>query len=160
MMKPSNIEPKIKKKILTKRLPKKKKVFKDPFLRELNEPKAKKSPSISSSTTKSKVIKDDDVIISRTASNKSHIKRLLPKTRLQLPSHTLRSARTFAHIPSVSVVSHENTDVQHRQLPVVCSRAALNFHGRRLGDGTRTDNDYRLGQRDKRRAGRMKIDHL
>ena len=147
-----------KKKVLTKRLVKKKKVFKDPFLRELNEPKAKKTVK---PIATARVKKDEDeAIVSRTATNKAKINRLLPKTRLQLPTHALRSARTFAQCPSVSVVSNEQTDIQHRQLPVVCSRAALNFHARRLGDAQRVDNDYRLGQQNKRSAGKMKVDRL
>lgn len=103
---------------------------------------------------------DEDRFVSRTASNKAQIARLLPKTRLQLPSHALRSARTFAQCPSVSVVSNESTDPEHRQLPVVCSRSALNFHARRLGDVQRVENSYRLGQQEKRSAGKMKIDRL
>lgn len=154
-MKSSVKEPTKKKKVLTKRLIKKKKVFKDPFLRELDEPKAKKPIATA------KVNKDEDeAIVSRTASNKANISRLLPKTRLQLPTHTLRSARTFAQCPSVSVVSSKPIDVQQRQLPVVCSRAALNFHARRLGNAQRVDNVYLVGQKNKRSAGKMQIDHL
>lgn len=154
-MKSSIKEPTKKKKVLTKRLTKKKKVFKDPFLRELNEPKAKKTIATE------KVKKDEDeTIVSRTASNKANIARLLPKTRLQLPTHALRSARTFAQCPSVSVVSNKPVDVQQRQLPVVCSRAALNFHARRLGNAQRVDNVYRVGQKNKRFAAKMKIDRL
>ena len=148
-----------KKKVLTKRQSKKKKIFKDPFLRELAEPKTKKSPSIPIETNQMKK-DEDDKIVSRTASNKANIARLLPKTRLQLPTHALRSARTFAQCPSVSVVSNEPVDVEHRQLPVVCSRSALNFHARRLGNSQRVDNQYRLGQQNKRLAGKMKIDDL
>lgn len=147
-----------KRKVLTKRVPKQKKTFKDPFLRELNEPKVKRSAP--AALPLPKLPKEDEAILSRTAENKKHIARLMPKTRLQLPTHTLRSARTFAQCPSVSVVSNEQGDTQHRQLPVVCSRAALNFHARRLGTGKRVDNDYRRGQRDKRMAGKMKIDRL
>ena len=147
-----------KKKVLTKRVAKQKKTFKDPFLRELNEPKVKRSPP--ASLPLPKLPKEDEAITSRTAANKAHIARLMPKTRLQLPTHTLRSARTFTQCPSVSVVSNEQGDTQHRQLPVVCSRAALNFHARRLGTGKRVDNEYRRGQRDKRLAGKMKVDRL
>ena len=106
------------------------------------------------------VIKEDDIITSRTASHKAQIARLLPKTRLQLPTHALRSARTFDQCPSMSVVSNEQINPQHRQLPVVCSRGALNFHARRLGTAERVDNLYRLGQVQKRNAGKMKIDKL
>jgi hypothetical protein len=148
-----------KKKVLTKKISKKNKLFKDPFLRELNQKKVKKnepSPSILPTA----IIKEDDVVNSRTATNKAHIARLLPKTRLHLPTHTLRSARTFAQCPSMSVVSNEQINTQHRQLPVICSRGALNFHARRLGTAKRVDNDYRLGQISKRIAGKMKIDKL
>ncbi|CAF4552668.1 unnamed protein product, partial [Rotaria magnacalcarata] len=62
--------------------------------------------------------------------------------------------------PSVSVVSNEEADTQHHQLPVVCSRGALNFHARRLGTSQRVDNEYRLGQVKKRVAGKIKIDQL
>lgn len=148
-----------KKKVLTKKISKKKKLFKDPFLRELDQKKVKKndpSPPI----LPTNVIKEDDIITSRTASNKAQIARLLPKTRLQLPTHALRSARTFAQCPSMSVVSNEQINPQHRQLPVVCSRSALNFHTRRLGTVKRVDNNYRLGQHEKRIAGKIKIDKL
>ncbi|CAF0974596.1 unnamed protein product [Rotaria sp. Silwood1] len=148
-----------KKKILTKKLSKKKKVFKDPFLRELNQKKITKIepklPILSTNT-----IKEDDKIYSRTTANKAHIARLLPKTRLQLPTHALRSARTFAQCPSMSVVSNEEVNTEHHQLPVICSRGALNFHARRLGTTKRVDNEYRLGQNKKRVAGKMKIDQL
>jgi len=147
------------KKVLTKKISKKKKPFKDPFLRELNQKKVKKnepSPPI----LPTNIIKEDDVINSRTAINKIHIARLLPKTRLQLPTHALRSARTFAQCPSMSVVSNGQINTQHRQLPVVCSRGALNFYARRLGTGKRVDNEYRLGQIEKRIAGKIKIDKL
>ena len=97
---------------------------------------------------------------SRTQANKTQIARLLPKTRLQLPTHALRSARTFAQCPSMSVVSHETLPDEHRQLPVVCSRAAMNFHARRLGTNKRVDNEYRLGQINKRHAGKMIIEKL
>ena len=147
-----------KKKVLTKRVTKKKKVFKDPFLRELDQPKVKKAqPSATPAPT---AVKPDDTFQSRTAANKARVKRLLPKTRLQLPSHTLRSARTFAQCPSMSVMTNEPVDNQQRQLPTVCSRGALNFHARRLGTSKRVDNEYRIGQDAKRIAGRMKIDVL
>lgn len=145
-----------KRKVLTK---KKKKLFKDPFLRELNQKKVKKTDP-TPATLPTNTINEDDAIQSRTASNKAHITRLLPKTRLQLPTHALRSARTFAQCPSMSVVSNEQSNTQHRQLPVVCSRAALNFHARRLGSGKRVDNTYRLGQNSKRLAGKFSIDKL
>jgi len=148
-----------KKKVLTKKISKKKKLSKDPFLRELNQKKVKKTePSIPILPTT--IIKQDDKVYSRTAANKINIARLLPKTRLQLPTHALRSARTFAQCPSMSVVSNEQIDTQHRQLPVVCSRSALNFHTRRLGTVKRVDNNYRLGQHEKRIAGKIKIDKL
>lgn len=158
-MKKSINDNKKKKKVLTKKISKKKKSFKDPFLRDLKQKKVKKtepSPAI----LPTNLIKEDDVIKSRTATNKAQIKRLLPKTRLQLPTHALRSARTFAQCPSMSVVSNEQTTAQHRQLPVVCSRGALNFHARRLGTAQRVDNEYRLGQNSKRIAGKIKIDKL
>ncbi|UJR21195.1 hypothetical protein I4U23_024293 [Adineta vaga] len=148
-----------KKKVLTKKISKKTKVFKDPFLRELNQKKVNKSQP-TPPVLPTNVVKEDDIVNSRTASNKSSIARLLPKTRLQLPTHALRSARTFAQCPSMSVVSNESITTQHRQLPVVCSRGALNFHARRLGTGKRIDNEYRLGQSQKRNAGKMKIDKL
>jgi hypothetical protein len=152
---------KTKKKVLTKKISKKTKSSKDPFLRELNQKKVKKNePSSTPLILPGNLIKNDDVINSRTASNKAHIARLLPKTRLQLPTHALRSARTFAQCPSMSVVSNELVNPQHRQLPVVCSRAALNFHARRLGTARRVDNQYRLGQIEKRNAGKMKVDKL
>lgn len=140
-----------------------KKTFKDPFLRELTQKKVKKTDSSSSPTPAIlpiNSIKEEDSITSRTAANKANINRLLPKTRLQLPTHALRSARTFAQCPSMSVVSHEPATTQHRQLPVVCSRGALNFHARRLGTGKRVDNQYRLGQIEKRTAGKRPIDQL
>ena len=137
---------------------KKKKSFKDPFLRELNESKSNKKTIIPSIPTK--VVKDDETLTSRTAANKANIRRLLPKSRLQLPTHVLRSARTFAQCPSMSVVSNEENDGKFRQLPVICSRAALKFHSKRLGSGQRVDNDYRLGQQAKRRAAKMKIEPL
>src|ERR1700735_1146143 len=90
-----------KKKVLTKKISKKKKLSKDPFLREVNQKKIKKTeptPPI----LPTNIIKEDDVVNSRTATNKAHIARLLPKTRLQLPTHALRSARTFAQCPSMS----------------------------------------------------------
>lgn len=148
-----------KKKVLTKRISKKKKLFKDPFLRELNQNKEKKS-NPSTAVLPTNPIKEEESIASRTAANKAQIKRLLPKTRLQLPTHVLRSARTFAHCPSMSVVSNEPIAAQLRQLPVVCSRGALNFHARRLGTGKRVDNQYRLGQIEKRIAGKSPIDRL
>jgi hypothetical protein len=155
-MKQSIDDNKKKRKVLTKKISKKKKLSKDPFLRELNQKKIKKNePTFSIPPTN--IIKEDDGIKSRTATNKAHIARLLPKTRLQLPTHTLRSARTFVQCPSMSVVSNEQI---HRQLPVVCSRGALNFHARRLGTGKRVDNEYRLGQIDKRIAGKMKFEQL
>ena len=138
---------------------KKKKIFKDPFLRELKQNKTKKI-ELSFPMISTNIIKQDDKIDSRTATNKTHIARLLPKTRLQLPTHALRSARTFAQCPSMSVVNNESITAQHRQLPVICSRTALNFHARRLGKGKRVDNDYRLGQINKRIAGRLKMDKL
>ena len=161
-MKKSAAEPMKKKKVLTKKISKKKKTFKDPFLRDLSQKKAKKSESSSTPfiLPPTDSIKEDDPIISRTAANKAHIRRLLPKTRLQLPTHALRSARTFAQCPSMSVVSHEPSTTQHRQLPVVCSRGALNFHARRLGTGKRVDNQYRLGQIDKRISGKRPINPL
>ncbi|CAF1590635.1 unnamed protein product [Rotaria magnacalcarata] len=150
---------KTKKKVLTKKISKKKKLFKDPFLRELDQKKVTKTesklPILPTHTTK-----EDDKIYARTAANKANVARLLPKTRLQLPTHALRSARTFAQCPSVSVVSNEEADTQHHQLPVVCSRGALNFHARRLGTSQRVDNEYRLGQVKKRVAGKIKIDQL
>lgn len=157
-MKKSASEPKKKKKILTKKISKKKKTFKDPFLRDLSAKKVKKSESPVILPINS--IKEEETITSRTAANKAHIRRLLPKTRLQLPTHALRSARTFAQCPSMSVVSHEPSTTEHRQLPVVCSRGALNFHARRLGTGKRVDNEYRLGQVNKRIAGKRPIDPL
>jgi hypothetical protein len=159
MMKQTIFDNKKKKKVLTKKISKKKKLFKDPFLRELDQKKVKKNeptPPI----LPTNLVKENDTIYSRTASNKAHIARLLPKTRLQLPTHALRSARTFAQCPSMSVVSNEQINIQHRQLPVVCSRGALNFHARRLGSAKRVDNEYRLGQINKRVAGKMKIDKL
>ncbi len=154
-MKKSTDDNKKKRKVLTK----KKKLSKDPFLRELNQKKIKKTePSIPILPTTT--IKQNDVVYSRTAANKANINRLLPKTRLQLPTHVLRSARTFAQCPSMSVVSNEQINTQHRQLPVVCSRGALNFHARRLGTVKRVDNNYRLGQHEKRIAGKIKIDKL
>ena len=160
-MKKTQADTKIKqkKKVLTKKISKKKKLFKDPFLRELKQKPGKKTAAIPP-VLPTNVIKEDDVISSRTASNKSNIARLLPKTRLQLPTHALRSARTFAQCPSMSVVSNEPITTQHRQLPVICSRGALNFHARRLGTAKRVDNEYRLGQVHKRNAGKMKIDAL
>lgn len=158
-MKPGVRDQKKKKKVLTKKSSKKKKLFKDPFLREINQKKVTKNePQLPVLPTNS--VKEDEKIYSRTSANKANITRLLPKTRLQLPTHALRSARTFAQCPSMSVVSNEETDTQHHQLPVICSRAALNFHARRLGAGKRTDNDYRLGQVKKRVAGKIKIDPL
>lgn len=160
-MKKSAAEPMKKKKVLTKKISKKKKTFKDPFLRDLTEKKMKKSESSSIPIIlPNNSTKDDDPIISRTAANKAHIRRLLPKTRLQLPTHALRSARTFAQCPSMSVVSHEPSTTEHRQLPVVCSRGALNFHARRLGTGKRVDNQYRLGQINKRISGKRPVDPL
>ena len=147
-----------KKKVLTKRITKKKKVFKDPFLRELDQPKVKKVQPLA--TPAPNPVKTDETFQSRTAANKVRVQRLLPKTRLQLPSHTLRSARTFAQCPSMSVMTNESVDNQKRQLPTVCSRGALNFHARRLGTSKRVDNEYRIGQNAKRMAGRMKIDVL
>ena len=160
-MKKTQADTKIKqkKKVRTKKIAKKKKLVKDPYLRELNQKPGKKTASIPP-VLPTNVIKEDDVISSRTASNKSNIARLLPKTRLQLPTHALRSARTFAQCPSMSVVSNEPITTQHRQLPVICSRGALNFHARRLGTAKRVDNEYRLGQVHKRNAGKMKIDAL
>lgn len=158
-MKKSIDDKKKKKKVLTKKISKKKKLFKDPFLRELNQKKVKKTES-SPAILPTNPVKEDDLVTSRTATNKAQIKRLLPKTRLQLPTHALRSARTFAQCPSMSVVSNEQTNTQHRQLPVICSRAALNFHARRLGTAKRVDNEYRLGQNSKRIAGKIKIDKL
>ncbi|CAF1505466.1 unnamed protein product [Rotaria sordida] len=148
-----------KKKILTKKSSKKKKLFQDPFLRELNQKKSTKN-ELKLPILPTNSIKEDDKIYSRTTANKIHIARLLPKTRLQLPTHTLRSARTFTQCPSMSVVSNEETNTQHRQLPVICSRGALNFHARRLGTVKRVDNEYRLGQNKKRTAGKIKIDQL
>jgi hypothetical protein len=158
-MKKSIHNDKNKRKILTKKISKKKKLFKDPFLRELNQKKVKKNDP-TPSPLPTNTIKDDDVIHSRTAANKANITRLLPKTRLQLPTHALRSARTFAQCPSMSVVSNEQINTQHRQLPVICSRGALNFHARRLGTEKRVDNTYRLGQIEKRMAGKIPIDKL
>jgi len=159
-MKKSTDDNKTKRKVLTKKISKKKKLSKDPFLRELNQKKVKKTepsiPILPTTTT----IKQNDIVYSRTAANKANIKRLLPKTRLQLPTHVLRSARTFAQCPSMSVVSNEQINTQHRQLPVVCSRGALNFYARRLGTVKRVDNNYRLGQHEKRIAGKIKIDKL
>lgn len=158
-MKPAINDKKNKKKVLTKKVSKKKKLFKDPFLRELGDKKSMKmepkTPALPTNTNK-----EEDKIYSRTSANKANITRLLPKTRLQLPTHSLRSARTFTQCPSMSVVSSEGVDTQHRQLPVICSRAALNFHARRLGTSKRIDNEYRLGQVKKRIAGKMKIDQL
>lgn len=152
-------EKKKKKKVLTKKISKKKKQFKDPFLRELNQKKpTKNEPKVPVVTANT--IKNEDKIHSRTTANKTHIARLLPKTRLQLPTHSLRSARTFAQCPSMSVVNNEDKNSQHHQLPVICSRGALNFHARRLGTVKRVDNEYRLGQIDKRIAGKVKIDPL
>ena len=148
-------------KVLTKKVSKTKKTFKDPFLRELNQKKMKKTdPSPTPAILPTNSIKEEDLITSRTATNKANIHRLLPKTRLQLPTHALRSARTFAQCPSMSVVSHESSTPQHRQLPVICSRGALNFHARRLGTGKRVDNQYRFGQIAKRSAGKRRIDQL
>jgi hypothetical protein len=158
-MKKSIHNDKNKRKVLTKKISKKKKLFKDPFLRELNQKKVKKNDP-TPSPLPTNTIKDDDVIHSRTAANKANITRLLPKTRLQLPTHALRSARTFAQCPSMSVVSNEQINTQHRQLPVICSRGALNFHARRLGTEKRVDNAYRLGQVEKRMAGKIPIDKL
>jgi hypothetical protein len=158
-MKKSINDVKKKRKVFTKKTSKKKKLFKDPFLRELTQQKVKKNDS-TSSLLLTNTIKDDDIIHSRTAANKAHITRLLPKTRLQLPTHALRSARTFAQCPSMSVVSNEQINTQHQQLPVVCSRGALNFYARRLGTGKRVDNVYRVGQNEKRIAGKIPIDKL
>ncbi|CAF0925930.1 unnamed protein product [Adineta steineri] len=158
-MKQSFNDKRKKKKVLTKKVSKKKKLFKDPFLRELNQKKVKTQEPINP-ILPTNITKEDDIISSRTASNKANIARLLPKTRLQLPTHALRSARTFAQCPSMSVVSNEQIPTQHRQLPVVCSRGALNFHARRLGTAKRVDNEYRLGQIQKRNAGKIKIDKL
>lgn len=149
-----------KKKVLTKKVAKKKKkLSKDPFLRELTQQKVKRSEP-AAPVLPTSAVKEEDAVHSRTAANKANIARLLPKTRLQLPTHALRSARTFNQCPSMSVVSNEPTTTQHRQLPVVCSRGALNFHAKRLGSGKRVDNEYRLGQVQKRNAGKMKIDAL
>jgi hypothetical protein len=60
----------------------------------------------------------------------------------------------------MSVVSNEQINTQNQQLPVVCSRGALNFHARRLGTGKRVDNVYRVGQNEKRIAGKIPIDKL
>lgn len=132
---------------------KKKKIFKDPVLREIDE--TKKLPRVRAVQRKPE--EAEETFVSRSASNKSKIKRLMPKTRLELPTAALRSARTLAQCPSMSVVSNQQTD---RHFPVVCSRSALNFHEKRFGSVKRVDNEFRLGQIEKRRATKLRIDPL
>ncbi|CAF0755574.1 unnamed protein product [Didymodactylos carnosus] len=151
-----------------------KKLSRDPFLRNIQKQKqesqlARRQGNVSKlieNDTKTAGLTNKEVeeVKPRTLINKKNVQRFMPKTNFQLQNDSFLPLKTFDNTPMLGVRLLSETAEKNntKQKPIICSKTALNFHNRRLGNKSlkRIDNDYRIGLKQKRLAAKLKLEKL